>query len=97
VTFATMILCIASQRVIPKVNVYFVIHSVRKLLDTPSYLRVNYNEFYEFIIETLMRITLLLFMLICVVFYAFYSKELKLWSHFLCLTHVDHVENGQDK
>jgi hypothetical protein len=31
--FRTITLCVASQRVIPKVNVYFVIDSVRKLLD----------------------------------------------------------------
>jgi hypothetical protein len=30
-------LCVASQRVIPKVSLCFVIDSVRKLLDTPSY------------------------------------------------------------
>jgi hypothetical protein len=39
VSFAAIILCVASQRVIPKVRVYFFIESVRKLLDTPSYLR----------------------------------------------------------
>jgi hypothetical protein len=37
VSFAAISLCVASQRVIPKVSVYFVIDSVRKLLDTPSY------------------------------------------------------------
>jgi hypothetical protein len=37
VIFAAIILCVASQRGIPKVNVYFVIDSVRKLLDTPPY------------------------------------------------------------
>jgi hypothetical protein len=37
VSFAAIILCVASQRVIPKVSVYFVIDSVRKLLDTPAY------------------------------------------------------------
>jgi len=35
VSFATITLCIASQRVV--IVVYFVIDSVRKLLDTPSY------------------------------------------------------------
>jgi hypothetical protein len=34
---AAITLCVASQRVIPKVRVYFVIDSVRKLLDTLSY------------------------------------------------------------
>jgi hypothetical protein len=37
VSCAAITLCVASQRVIPKVNVYFVIDSVRKLLDTPMY------------------------------------------------------------
>jgi hypothetical protein len=41
VSFAAITLCIASQRmfivVVVVVVVYFVIHSVRKLLDTPSY------------------------------------------------------------
>jgi len=37
VSFATITLCVASQQVIPKVSVYFVIEAVRKLLDTPSY------------------------------------------------------------
>jgi hypothetical protein len=34
VNFATITLCVASQRVIPKVSVYFVMDSVRKLLAT---------------------------------------------------------------
>jgi hypothetical protein len=37
VTFAAITLCVASQRVFIVVSVYFVIDSVRKLLDTPSY------------------------------------------------------------
>jgi hypothetical protein len=43
VTFAAITLCVASQRVlifvvvVVVVVVYFVIGSVRKLLDTPSY------------------------------------------------------------
>jgi hypothetical protein len=37
VSFAAITLCVASQRVIPKVSLYFVIDSVRKLLDTFSY------------------------------------------------------------
>jgi hypothetical protein len=36
VSFAAITLCVASQRVFAVV-VYFVIDSVRKLLDTPSY------------------------------------------------------------
>jgi hypothetical protein len=32
-----MTLCVASQRVIPKVSIYFIVDSYRKLLDTPSY------------------------------------------------------------
>jgi hypothetical protein len=34
VSFPAVTLCVASQRVIPKVSVHFVIDSVRKLLDT---------------------------------------------------------------
>jgi hypothetical protein len=34
VSFAAITLCVASQRVIPKVSVYFLIESVRELLDT---------------------------------------------------------------
>jgi hypothetical protein len=37
VSFAAMTLCVASQRVFVVVVVYFVIDSVRKVLDTPSY------------------------------------------------------------
>jgi hypothetical protein len=40
VSFAAITLCVASQRVlivVVVVVVYFVIDSVRKLLDTPSY------------------------------------------------------------
>jgi hypothetical protein len=37
VSFAVITLCVASQRVFMFVVVYFVIDSVRKLLDTPSY------------------------------------------------------------
>jgi hypothetical protein len=39
VSFAAITPCVASQRVIPKVSIYFVIDSVRELLDTPSYVR----------------------------------------------------------
>jgi hypothetical protein len=37
VSFAAITLCVASQRVFNVVSVYFVIDSVPKLLDTPSY------------------------------------------------------------
>jgi hypothetical protein len=39
VSFAAVTLCIAPQRVFIVVSLYFVIDSVRKLLDKPSYLR----------------------------------------------------------
>jgi hypothetical protein len=39
VSFAAITLCVASQRVFIVVSVYFVIDSVRKLLDTPPYIR----------------------------------------------------------
>jgi hypothetical protein len=38
-----MTLCVASQRVFIVVVLYFVIDSVRKLLDTPSYIRIVQN------------------------------------------------------
>jgi hypothetical protein len=41
VSFIAIILCVVSQRLILRVNLYFVIDSVRKLLDTPSYLRLD--------------------------------------------------------
>jgi hypothetical protein len=37
VSFAAITLCVASQRVFIVVSIYFVIDSVRQLLDTPSY------------------------------------------------------------
>jgi hypothetical protein len=37
VSFAAITLCVASQRVFIVVCIYFVIDSVRKLLDTPLY------------------------------------------------------------
>jgi hypothetical protein len=38
VSIAAITLCVASQRAVPNVSVHFVIDSVRKLLDTPSYI-----------------------------------------------------------
>jgi hypothetical protein len=37
VSFLAITLCVASERVIPKVSVYFFIDWVRKLLDNPKY------------------------------------------------------------
>jgi hypothetical protein len=39
-SFAAITLCVASQLAFVVVSVYFVIDSVRKLLDTPSYLNI---------------------------------------------------------
>jgi hypothetical protein len=36
-SFATITLCVVSQWAIPNVSIYFVIDSIQKLLDTPSY------------------------------------------------------------
>jgi hypothetical protein len=48
VSFAAITLCVASQRVIPKVRVYFVIDSVRELLGTHSYYELlEIKVFYE--------------------------------------------------
>jgi hypothetical protein len=41
VSFATITLCVASQRVFIVESFYFFIDSVRKLLDTPSYINVH--------------------------------------------------------
>jgi hypothetical protein len=41
VSLAATTFCVASQRVIPKVSVCFLIDSVRKLLDTPSYFQIR--------------------------------------------------------
>jgi len=43
-SFAAITLCVASQRVVSKVSLYFVIDSVRKRLDTPSYFKMNLRE-----------------------------------------------------
>jgi hypothetical protein len=45
VSFAATTLCVASQRVFIVVSVYFVIDSVRKLLDTPSYLLLYFDKY----------------------------------------------------
>jgi hypothetical protein len=42
-SFAAIILCVASQRVFIVVSVYFVIDSVRKLLDTPRMIDFLYT------------------------------------------------------
>jgi hypothetical protein len=41
VSFAAITICVASQRVFIVLLVYFIIESVRKLLDTPSYFQWN--------------------------------------------------------
>jgi len=41
--FAVIILCVASQRVFIVVGVYFLIDSVRKLLDTSSYFAIPFR------------------------------------------------------
>jgi hypothetical protein len=40
VSFVTITLCVASQRVFIVTGVYFVIDSVRELLETPSYVQI---------------------------------------------------------
>jgi hypothetical protein len=44
VSFATITLCVASQRVVPKVSACFFIDSVRKRLDTPWYFCMEVTE-----------------------------------------------------
>jgi hypothetical protein len=43
VSFVAITLCVASERVFIIVVVYFVIDSVRKVLDTPSYFYFSLN------------------------------------------------------
>jgi len=43
-SFATITLCVASQRVFIVVSVYFVIDPVRKLLDTPSLIPLHQGQ-----------------------------------------------------
>jgi hypothetical protein len=50
---AAITLCVSSQLVIPKVSIYFVIDSVRKLLDTPSYMATYYCLDSEFMNATM--------------------------------------------
>jgi hypothetical protein len=45
VSFTAITLCVASERVFIVVSVYFVIDSVRKLLDTSSYLPKDPGRF----------------------------------------------------
>jgi len=47
VSFAAITLYVTSQRMFIVVSVYFVIDSVRKLLDTPSYLKGKENQLRE--------------------------------------------------
>jgi len=43
VSFAAITLYVASQRVFIVISVYFVIDSVRKVLDTPSYVATEFG------------------------------------------------------
>jgi hypothetical protein len=45
-SFVAITLCVASQRVFIVVSVYFIIDSVRKVLNTPSYFR-RYFQYYR--------------------------------------------------
>jgi hypothetical protein len=53
VSFAAITLCVVSQRLFVVVSVYFVIDSVRKLLDTPSYISVEKLGLFVFLIRKL--------------------------------------------
>jgi hypothetical protein len=54
VSFAAITLCVVSQRVIPKVSAYFIIDSVPKRLDTPSYAGgIRQGSHYELWRDTL--------------------------------------------
>jgi hypothetical protein len=49
VSFAAIILCVASQRVFIIVLACFVIDSIRKLLDTPAYRGVITNDVSDYV------------------------------------------------
>jgi hypothetical protein len=69
VSFAAITLCVASQRAVPKVGVYFVIDSVLKLLDTPSYITWShllqmfpcFSYFIFFVISYIIQFLMFLF------------------------------------
>jgi hypothetical protein len=44
VNYTTITLCVASQQVFIVVSIYFVIDSVRKLLNTPLYAMATYRD-----------------------------------------------------
>jgi hypothetical protein len=54
VSFAAIILCVASQRmfIVVVVFVYFVTDSVQKLLDTPSYIHTYTHKYIHAYIHT---------------------------------------------
>jgi hypothetical protein len=58
VSFAAITLCVDSQRVF--IDIYFVIYSVRKLVNTPSY-NNNNND------ETIIKIMLIIVILITII------------------------------
>jgi hypothetical protein len=53
VSFAAITLYVAFQRVIPKVSVYFIMDSVRKLLETPTYIIITYTLYSTGIVESI--------------------------------------------
>jgi hypothetical protein len=56
VSFVTIILCVASQRVFIVVSVYFFIDSVRKLLDTPSYVDLGVRVPYVMNVQSIFNL-----------------------------------------
>jgi hypothetical protein len=60
VSFATMTLCVTSQRVFIFVSIYFIIDSVRKLLDTPSYILSPFGKSVQFLLQTKNRVNTLI-------------------------------------
>jgi hypothetical protein len=79
VSFTAITLCVASERAFIVVSIYFVIDSLRKLLDTPSYLYVLY--LYDIFHVLLFQLRAYGSMeIICVLVYLF------------CFTQIDHFE-----
>jgi len=50
VNFVAITLCVASQRVFIIVSMYFIIDSVRKLLDTPLYFVKTYGLLFQHVL-----------------------------------------------
>jgi len=87
VSFATITLCVASQRVFIIVVVYFIIDSVRKLLDTPSYI----HYLTEVILPSVQNIVGICKQITIIIFY-YVSYRLVTFRKFIYASiHISHI------